>query len=186
MTYRSYLIQKTHHNYEVPHYDLSPDPAYHPEIAILLSALDDSTREWTGELEKPTIEAITWQPAEKSHSIGACLLEIAAVEVFWFEKFLAKLPEREADKEVFLAGQWDIDNGVWPTPPAQPIEWYFDVLQSVRERSKKALQGIDPHAVFERRGDSFTARWVVAHVVEHDSYHGGQAVLLHELWKKSQ
>lgn len=167
------------------HYDLSLDPAFHPEMGILLSALDDSTREWKDYLEKPTVEAITWQPAEKSHSIGGCLLEIAAVEVYWFEQFLAKMPEKDEDKETFLSGQWDIDNGTWPTPHAQPIEWYFDVLTKVRERSKRALMGIDPHQIFERKnGFSCTARWVVAHVVEHDSYHGGQAVLLHELWKK--
>jgi len=29
-----------------------------------------------------------------------------------------------------------------------------------------------------------TYRWIVAHLVQHDSYHGGQAVLLHETWKK--
>jgi uncharacterized damage-inducible protein DinB len=28
----------------------------------------------------------------------------------------------------------------------------------------------------------FTARWVLGHVVQHDSYHGGQAVLLSLLY----
>lgn len=185
MTYRSYLIQKTHHNYEVPHFDLTLDPAYHPEIAILLSALEDSTREWKENLDLPSVEAIVWQPAEKSHSIGACLLEIAATEVYWFEQFLAKIPASGGDTVTFLGGQWDIESGNWPTPHAKPIEWYFELLDSVRNRSMAVLRGIDPHQILGGgNGFSCTARWVVAHVVEHDSYHGGQAVLLHELWKK--
>jgi uncharacterized damage-inducible protein DinB len=29
-------------------------------------------------------------------------------------------------------------------------------------------------------------RWVLGHVIQHEAYHGGQIVMLHDLWKRSQ
>jgi uncharacterized damage-inducible protein DinB len=32
----------------------------------------------------------------------------------------------------------------------------------------------------------YSLAWIVAHLVQHDSYHGGQIVMLNQMWKKSK
>ena len=110
--------------------------------------------------------------------------DLIDVEAYWFETFAANHKRDPEELKVLMSEETKQDDGIWPTPPAEPIEWYFQFHQKVRKRSYEAIRNIDPTKVYEGRQASFTLRWIVAHVVEHDSYHGGQAVLMHEMWKK--
>jgi len=165
--------------------DIAPIPGFHPEIGLLLAALQDSTREWRENLENPSVEAITWQIAPNAYSIGALILHIIDCEVGWFERFIGKQP-RDMEQDKFLMSaevqQYDC---TWPTPPAQPIEWYYELHDTYRKRAWEALREVDP-TTFIAANEEFetSVRWVVSHIIQHDSYHGGQAVLLHEFWKK--
>ncbi|MBS1715227.1 MAG: DinB family protein [Armatimonadetes bacterium] len=165
-------------------YDVKPLEGFHPETGLLLAALVDSTREWRENLESPPVEALAWQPSPGSHSIGALILHIVDVESYWFENFAGGRERDPEETKLFLSEETQQYGASWPLPPAQPVEWYFDLHDRIRERSFEALRGIEPDKEFARRDFTCTLRWVVAHVVQHDSYHGGQAVLLHELWKK--
>jgi len=164
-------------------YDVVPRAGLDPELGLLIAALDDSTREWRSNLELPPVEAIVYQPWPDAYSIGALILHMIDCELHWFEGFVAKKRRKKADSVLLLSDEVHQYGGRWPTPPAEPIEWYFDLQDRYRARSVAALVGEDPARVVERKNCSVSVRWVLAHVVEHDSYHGGQAVLLHEMWK---
>jgi len=167
-------------------YDIAPLQGYHPEIGLLLAGLDDSTREWRENLEEPPIEAIIWQPWKGSYSIGALLLHIIECEAGWFENFAAGLPDNVEEQALLMSAQINQMEGTWPTPPAEPIHWYFDLHERIRARVRLPLKDMDSERVSSGRINSFSLRWIVAHVMEHDSYHGGQAVLLHEMWKATK
>jgi uncharacterized damage-inducible protein DinB len=48
-----------------------------------------------------------------------------------------------------------------------------------------ARQQSDPAREFTTgSGNIVTYRWAIAHVIQHDSYTAGQAVLMHEVYKK--
>ncbi len=166
------------------HYDVAPVPGFDPQIGLLLATLNDSTREWRENLEEPSPEAICWQPAADFHSIGAVILHMADCEAYWFEEFAAKQERTEEEMKLLLVRETDQDNVKWPAPPNQPIEWYFELHDRIRARSLLAIKSMTPEQIFPGSRASYTLRWIVAHVVEHDAYHGGQAVLLHELWKR--
>lgn len=166
------------------HYDVAPVPDFHPEIGVLLASMHDSTREWRENLGEPTVEAICWQPAPEFHSIGTILLHIAECEAYWFEQFVAKLTPDAEETKLLKAEEILQDDVKWPDAHPQPIEWYFELHDRIRARSWNAIREIEPERVIVGNHGSFTLRWIVAHVLEHDSYHGGQAVLLHELWRK--
>ncbi|MBX3119859.1 MAG: DinB family protein [Fimbriimonadaceae bacterium] len=168
------------------HYDLQIPDGFDPQVALLLGALQDSTREWRDNLGKPPVEAIVWQPYPHAHSIGAELLHMADTDAYWFETFAAGKARPRGEIKRLMVDQTKIYGAKWPEPPREPIEWYFDMMDRIRERSVEALRGLSADTLYERKTFSCTLRWVLAHVVEHDSYHGGQAVLLHELWKKDQ
>jgi uncharacterized damage-inducible protein DinB len=167
-------------------YDVNALPGYDPEIGLLLAALEDSTREWRESLGRPSVEAIVWQPAAGSHSIGGVILHMIDAEAYWLCSVLGGQRMSEEDSRLLLSAETRQYGGKWPTPPAEPIDWYFDLQERFRRRALEAMVGVDPARKVERKDVTFTARWIVAHVVEHDSYHGGQAVVLHELYKKNR
>ena len=167
-------------------YDVAPFKGFHPEIGILLSSLEDSTREWRENLGELPGEAIIWQPAPKGHSVGALILHMIDCESYWFEAFAAGKERDPEEVKLWMSeetGQFDAE---WPVPPSAPLAWYYAEQDRIRARSLEALRGLDPERRYQRKGEEFTLRWIVAHILEHDSYTGGQAVLLHEQWKKAQ
>lgn len=165
-------------------FDLPPTDGFHRDLGVLLATLEDSTREWRENLGQPRVEAITYQPWPESYSIGALILHIIDVELYWFESFVAGIRGKKADAVLLMSEEVHQYGGRWPVPPAEPIEWYYDLHDRYRTRAIEALRNQDPDRIIPRKTAEFSVRWVVAHVVEHDSYHGGQAVLLHEMWKR--
>jgi uncharacterized damage-inducible protein DinB len=117
--------------------------------------------------------------------MGAVILHMIVVEVYWIEKFVLG---REVSEETWRELLWDatdVDKGVWAEAPAQSISWYFDLHDRHRARILEAIREFPPgDTLFGKEGHEVTAEWVLGHVIQHEAYHGGQVVLLHELWKK--
>jgi uncharacterized damage-inducible protein DinB len=165
-------------------FDVEPLPGHYPEIGLMLSAIQDSTREWRGELGDVSEDAIVWLSADNGHSIGALLLHMIDTESYWFEQFCAGAERDPEEVKLLMSDAVLQDDAQWPVPPRKPLSWYYDLQDQIRERSFEALKGIDPERKYRKDFYACTLRWVVAHVLEHDSYTGGQAVLVHEIWKK--
>jgi uncharacterized damage-inducible protein DinB len=155
------------------------------DLGVLIAALQDGTREWREELESPSVEAIVWQPYPNGPSIGAEILHIASCEWYWLGNFVQGEPDPVDDPAIQYDNTLDQYIPHWPTPPAQPIDWYLDILASRRAKSIEMIrQHGRPEAVYARQDCEVTYAWIVAHLVQHDSYHGGQAVMLNEMYKK--
>lgn len=169
-------------------FEVKPVPGAPEPYGLLAAILEDGTREWRWEMDQDLgPEAMVWQAYPGGHSIGSVILHIAGVEVGWFERFVLGKDRDPADFELFKSGETDVDNWTWPEAYAEPLSWYFDLHDKVRARTLAAL-GDWPAAdtVIDRGGGrAFSAGWVFGHVIQHESYHGGQAVLLQKLWEES-
>lgn len=166
------------------HYDVEPLEGFHPEIGLLLASLYDSTREWRENLEGVTSETIKFQLVPEGPSIGALLLHMIETEAYWIETFIAgKAPNPEEDL-LYKVKETDVDNHKFPVAYEQPIEWYFELHDQLRLRCLESLKGVEPTEVRTSPNHEFTVRWILAHLVEHDAYHGGQLVLLNETAKR--
>lgn len=164
-------------------FDLEIPSDLDPQLGILFGTLEDGTREWFEEMVDPSPESMVWQPYEYGYSAGGQLMHIAEVEVFWIQRIICErdvqLPEADLMEEI------DQDEHHWPRPPAEPLDWYMNVIRRVRQETLECLKGQDPSREIQRsNGRILTVRWIMAHVVEHDSYHGGQAVALNMMFKK--
>lgn len=168
------------------HFDVEAMEGFHPEIGILLTALVDSTREWREQLGNPGLVPLQWQPVPHSHSIGCLILHMIDCESYWFENVIGGHERDKAESELWLSDQVQQYDGKWPQAPAHGIEWYFAEQDRVRVRAMKSLKGRDPVTVYQRNGYTCTLRWIVSHVLQHDSYTGGQAVLMHELFQRTR
>jgi uncharacterized damage-inducible protein DinB len=165
--------------------DLRWDDNLDPEIGILVATLVGSTQKWRDNLELPEAAAVTWQPYPDGPSIGGLILHMASCELYWIGE-IAEL-QKVSDDEPSRTYDKTVDQYLphWPTPPAEPIEWYFAIQDDVRSRILNliARHGA-PDTVHQTTRSSMTYRWILAHIIQHDSYTGGQAVVLHEMYKK--
>jgi uncharacterized damage-inducible protein DinB len=164
--------------------DAEPLPGYEEPYGLLCAILQDGTNEWRGELDPDLSEdAVVWQPHPGMHSIGAIILHIIIVEIFWFERFVLDLPWDSEEVKVLMAEEIDVDAPHWPEPPRRPISWYFELHDRIRARTLESIKKWPAaDSTREHDGRQRTMRWVLGHVIQHEAYHGGQAVLLNRLW----
>jgi uncharacterized damage-inducible protein DinB len=167
--------------------DAEPLPGYPEPYGLLCAILQDGTREWRGELDPDLSEAaIIWQPYPNTPSIGALILHIISVEISWFERFVLGQPYDEEERKILMVEAIDVDEPRWPVPHQQPLSWYFDLHDRVRARTLEGVKQWPPaDTTVDRRGRPCSMRWVFGHVIQHEAYHGGQAVLLNQLWKRA-
>lgn len=167
--------------------DIVPVEGLDVQIGLLLSVLDDVTTEWRGELGEISNGAITWQPFPGGHSIGAVLLHIADVEAHWLHEVAAGQPRAPEELKTLLSEETQQGQVQWPTPPSQPLSWYYAQQDAVRARTSRFVAALNnPLHLGTRRETEFSLRWLLNHVISHEAYHGGQAVLLSLIHEKQR
>ncbi len=169
--------------------DAAPLPGYPEPYDLLCAILQDGTNEWRWELDQDlSEEAVVWQPYPGMHSIGGIILHMINAEVFWFERFALGIPDDPEERKLILSEQIDVDEWNWPEAPRQPIAWYFDLQDRIRARTLESIKRWPAADVARPHHDNreCTLRWVLGHVIQHEAYHGGQAVLLNRLWHLSK
>ena len=165
--------------------DIIPVAGAETQIGLLLSVLEDVTQEWTRYLGDVSEEAILWQPFPGGHSIGALMLHIADVEAYWIYQIGAGNIRSEEEEKRLLSEETNQGNVQWPVPPAEPFSWYQEQCAAIRARTRETVLAInDPEHVGKRRNEEFTLRWLLNHVISHEAYHGGQAVLLSLIYSR--
>lgn len=168
-------------------YDLNLSNGEDRVLSTLIATLLDSTREWRENLEAPSVEAIVWQPYEGGYSIGGILLHMIDCEAYWLKTVAEGIesdPSHPANIYNMSMNQYAVAG--WPPPPAEPLDWYYELQDSMRnEIVERIINHQQSEKEFQGRHNSYTYQWIVAHIMEHDSYHGGQMVMLHEMWKQT-
>lgn len=161
---------------------------YPEPYGLLCAILQDGSNEWRRELDLDVPEeAVIWQAEPGGHSIGGIILHIAAVEVFWFETFALGLIPDPNEERLLMDAQTQQYEWKWPTPPRQPLSWYFELHDRIRARTLESIKRWpSAETAIALHGEPRTLRWVLGHVIQHEAYHGGQAVLLNRLWWRQQ
>lgn len=170
-------------------YDVAPADGYPLEYGVLVASLQDGTREWRSELGDVSEEEIIWQPYERGHSIGAIILHMIDVEAFWIETAALGRERPAGEAEELLSDQIDQYGFDWVVPPKRPLSYYIELQDKVRARTLESIKDFpDPSTVITRDGwsASMTLRWILNHVINHEAYHGGQAVMLKAMYDKSR
>ena len=167
--------------------DVTPVAGMNLQTGLLLAQLDTGTQEWREELGEISDATVVWQPVPNGHSIGAILLHIADVEAYWLHEVAAGQTRSPEELSRLLSKETQQYAMQWPTPPAQPLAWYYAQHDAIRARTHQLLPQLDdPERVGTRRGQGFTLRWLLHHVLTHEAYHSGQAVLLSVMHKSGR
>jgi uncharacterized damage-inducible protein DinB len=159
--------------------DVKPVAGLDPQVGLLLAMLGDGTREWREELGQVPEDAVVWQPFPQGHSIGALILHLADSESFWIQEVAAGQARTPEEVKALLSEETDQYAINWPIPPKKPLGWYFEQHDRIRKETRRTVRRLaDPEHIGRRGEREFTLRWVLHHVITHEAYHGGQAVLL--------
>jgi len=169
-------------------FDIEPANGYPAEYGLLVSALQDGTREWREELGDVPDEAVVWQPYKDGHSIGGLILHMIDVEAFWIETAALSRERDEAEIKELFSSETDQYAFKWVVPPRKPLAYYLELQDKVRARTLESIKHFgDPATVIDQEGwsSSVTLRWILNHVTSHESYHGGQAMMLKVLFERA-
>lgn len=169
-------------------FDAAPLSAYPEPYAQLCATLQDTTTEWRAELMADDLpaEEVTWRVRPGGQTIGAVMLHLIGVEIFWIERAVLGRSPDPAERRLLMADEIDVDRGIWPEPPSQPLSWYFELHDRIRARTLEAIKGwpeADAEIIIPQADHKYTPRWILGHVIQHEAYHGGQIVMLHDLWE---
>ena len=113
-------------------------------------------------------------------TLAGLLYHLALVEESWMEEHFAGLPLREPWNDV----DWDTDPD-WDFRTALTVEpdalrqRYRDACERSRAIAAKA-ESLDQQSCLPFRGEPFTLRWVLLHLIEETARHAGHADLLRE------
>ena len=155
------------------------------ETRALLEMLDSTSAMGRAELRGVSDEELRWQATKGGHSIGMILLHIADVEYWWVQVVALGWPQDQALHDKLLSRETNQYAGAWPKPPVRRKAWFLKQCDEVRAVTKRELVGLDASKHKGRIGErEYSLRWILHHLIEHEAYHLGQAVLLRELYKK--
>lgn len=161
-------------------YIIGPREGYDPQVVTLLSTMN-MMRAWVIDSVKDlSVEQLDFQIDEKSNSIGAMLLHLAATEKYYQLHTFDGLEWGTWSEDI--KAEWDVASGMGKLGREQivgnEVEFYLKKLEEVREVTKKE---------FAKRGDKWLmeidqdwpwgptnnyCKWF--HVCEHESNHRGQ------------
>ncbi len=161
-------------------YMIGPIEGYSPQIGTLLSTMT-MMRKWVIDTVKDlTIEQLDFQIDDKSNSIGAMLLHLAATERYYQLNTFNEMEWGTWNDEI--KKEWDVASGLGVEGrkliKGNDINYYLSKLKEVRSLTKKEFAKRDDDWImksepfFENKQTNNYCKWF--HVCEHESNHRGQ------------
>jgi uncharacterized damage-inducible protein DinB len=163
------------------------------QIGLFVAQMDDQNRRLLEDLKDITPAELEWQSAPGMNTIGMLLAHIAIVEVWWIHVGPLAKGSTEAAAEPLpgIIGMGFKDDGL-PIEraggvPAQnlagkDLAFYAEALEKARKFTKEVTismtdDDLDRTGSLKRRDGStgtYTVRWVLYHLLEHEAAHYGQ------------
>lgn len=162
---------------------LKKDEDFDPRLATWLAQMKQVRNRLLAILEDLIDTVIDYTPDEKQiETIGTLLFHIAAVEWSWiFEDIYG---------EEFLWEEWKHAFALRPSVNLPQLkgktkQFYIEKLENVRERVLSQIIGetnLDRSVISD--GDKYyTIEWILFHLIEHETMHIGQILLLKRLYE---
>lgn len=145
----------------------------------------EDLREYTfNGIKHLTREQLFQVPEVGEFPIGAYLMHLAEVDIYWLEILSGIKQSDELKKRAYSDAWYDTKN---PAPPDKPLEnnEYYDVLRLTRKNFLDYISTLDDKELNTEltmrwgSGDkSIPRKWIIYHILEHEAHHRGQMFLL--------
>lgn len=165
-------------------YLIGPQDGFSPQIGTLLSTMT-MMRKWVIDTVKGlTQEQLDFQIDDKSNSVGAMLLHLAATEKYYQLNTFDEMQWGSWNDDI--KKEWDIPMGLGEEGrkhiKGHNIDYYLNKLEEVRNNTIKEFAKRDDEWImksepfFENKPTNNYCKWF--HVCEHESNHRGQMKLI--------
>ena len=179
----------------------TPESFRSPQIGLFVAQLDDQNRRLLEDIKDITPAELEWQSTPGMNTIGMLLAHIAIVEVFWIELGpLAIGSTDSANTELGkILGIDSNDDGMPLTATGLPpqilagrdLSFYEDLLRKARNFTRECVgsftdKDLDRTGSLKRKDGStgtYTVRWVLYHILEHEAAHYGQISLIRHQYR---
>lgn len=156
-----------------------------PRVSYWYSMLQEVRERLLNIIDDLNDEMLDFTPNEKNfETIGTLLLHIVAIEWSWvFEDIDGLEMDYEKFKHAF-ALRSDVDI---PQLKGKNKQFYLNQLKEVREKVFHRLTKFsdeDLDEIVESNADKFSIEWILFHILEHETMHIGQILLLKRLYAK--
>jgi uncharacterized damage-inducible protein DinB len=174
------------------------------QVGLFVAQMDDQNRRLVEDLKDVTPAELGWQSARGMNTIGMLLAHIAIVEVWWMHVGPLAKGSTEAAAEPLpgIIGLGLKDDGMpieraGGLPPkdlaGKDLAFYEDVLRKARNFTKETTvsftdSDLERTGSLKRRDGStgtYTVRWVLYHLLEHEAAHYGQISFIRHQYRDS-
>lgn len=157
---------------------IKPPKGYSTQIGVIVSMMEDLKRRVTNSVANLSDEETDFLLDEDANRIGALILHLAATEkyyqVYTFEN-RGFNKEEKAKWEVAL----NLGDNARQSIKDEPISYYLDIWDEVREESLKLLKSKDDKWLNSKvKEGNMNNHWAWYHVMEHQANHMGQIRLI--------
>lgn len=176
------------------------------QIALFLAELDDQNRRIGEDTRDITPAELEWQSAPGMNSIGMLIAHIAIVEVFWTKIGLVtgvSIDLKQVREEIAPVLGIGMDGDGMPLAkeahPPQSLagrdrEFFEQLLRTARaftyQHTKNLTDAdLDRSSIINRKDGSkgtYTVRWVLYHLLEHEAAHYGQISLIRHQYRDAK
>ncbi|MGF1511634.1 MAG: DinB family protein [Myxococcota bacterium] len=163
---------------------IGPTKGYTPAVGTLVSMLDCMRFFVVSNVTGLSQTELDWQLDDKSNSIGAMLLHLAATERYYQLNTFDEVAWGDWSEEI--KAKWDVPMALGEEARKQikghSVHYYLEQLEAVRKVTKIELARRDDDwlakttTFFAQKSTTNYAKWF--HVAEHESNHNGQIKLI--------
>ncbi|MCA1602932.1 MAG: DinB family protein [Acidobacteria bacterium] len=170
----------------MPLHVLNPAAGFSPGIGFFVSGMDEVREQLQQAVEGMTNQELGRRAVPGAHSIAALVLHIGEAEWWWMRCNVSGHKLTPKDRQ---APYWD----VLKDPDSFASKHYsakfcLDEIAKIRNQTRDLLASFNDDDLeriisFERRDErhEHSLRWILHHLIDHESQHKGQILMLKRL-----
>ncbi|EAY24069.1 DinB family protein [Microscilla marina] len=157
---------------------------YAPQIGTLITMLNNLSSRVASAVKNLSQKQIDWQEDERSNSIGALIIHLAATEAYYQ---VATFENREFNKEELL--KWTAASSLGAkgskTFKGKSIGYYLNICDEVRQKTLEKFKPLNDNWLAKTWNDGeMNNHFAWFHVMEHQANHLGQIYMIKKKLKQ--
>ncbi len=157
---------------------IESEEGFTPQVGVIVSMLNDMKNRVERTVKDLKVDEIDFLLDENANRIGTLVLHLAATEKFYQVYTFENREFNKKEREVWEM-RMSMGDEVREKHKGKPISYYLDIYNEVRAKTLEYLKEKDDKwLAIIPEGYSMNNHWSWYHVMEHQSSHLGQILLL--------
>jgi hypothetical protein len=157
-------------------YKIEPPKDYSNDIGNMVSMLDNLKGRVERNVKNLDVDGTDYLLDEKSNSPGAIIYHLAATEAY-YQIYTFEGRQFNDEEEKMWGTALSLGDKAREEFKGKPIQYYLDIYDKVRAKTKMLLKEKDDEWFAEDNG-TMSNHWAWFHVMEHQANHMGQLALI--------